>query len=112
MKEDGRYVAYGYDPIIELFGPEHGGRTRTVSDVVGMTQVHGGEFRKYSAKEKGKNVAPERPEEASAAQGERLILQRASHQVENIAVDESPGRRVSSCASGGPQSEYSDIEVM
>ena len=92
MKEDGRYVAYGYDPIIELFGPEHGGRTRTVSDVVGMTQVHGGEFRKYSAKEKGKNVA--------------------SHQVENIAVDESPGRRVSSCASGGPQSEYSDIEVM
>ncbi|KAK9054122.1 hypothetical protein SSX86_025199 [Deinandra increscens subsp. villosa] len=42
MKADKSYYENKEDPIIRVLGPEHGGRSRTVSDIIGYTKVHGG----------------------------------------------------------------------
>ncbi|GJR39362.1 hypothetical protein Tco_1215046 [Tanacetum coccineum] len=41
MKADGTYYVAGKDPLIECFGPEHSGRTRCVSNVVGKKKALG-----------------------------------------------------------------------
>ncbi|KAL8230020.1 hypothetical protein R6Q57_014920 [Mikania cordata] len=45
MKRDGSYGDGRSDPLTQIFGPEHGGRTRTVSGVVGRTQLRGCYFK-------------------------------------------------------------------
>ncbi|KAL8210937.1 hypothetical protein R6Q57_005374 [Mikania cordata] len=44
MIKDGTYNKGIEDPLSRVFGPEHGGRTRTVSNVIGKTKVKGGLF--------------------------------------------------------------------
>ncbi|KAK9056921.1 hypothetical protein SSX86_024286 [Deinandra increscens subsp. villosa] len=46
MIEDGSYYEEREDPITRVLGPEHGGRSRTVSTVIGVTQVQGGLFKR------------------------------------------------------------------
>ncbi|GJR46299.1 hypothetical protein Tco_1314402 [Tanacetum coccineum] len=41
MKVDGTYYVVGKDQLIECFGPEHSGRTRCVSNVVGNKKALG-----------------------------------------------------------------------
>ncbi|KAI7747575.1 hypothetical protein M8C21_017426 [Ambrosia artemisiifolia] len=45
MKADGTYYQGREDPLTRCFGPEHGGRTRTISYVIGKTKVHGGLYK-------------------------------------------------------------------
>nr|GEX36293.1 hypothetical protein [Tanacetum cinerariifolium] len=40
-KADGTYYVAGKDPLIECFGPEHSGRTKCVSNVVGKKKALG-----------------------------------------------------------------------
>lgn len=35
MIEDGTYFEGNDDPLIRVLGPEHGGKTRTISNVIG-----------------------------------------------------------------------------
>lgn len=42
MIADGSYDLNKEDPLIRLLGPEHGGRSRTVCEIIGSTKVHGG----------------------------------------------------------------------
>ncbi|GKC82454.1 hypothetical protein Tco_1138171 [Tanacetum coccineum] len=41
MREDGTYHVLGRDPITEVFGKEHGGRTKGVSTVLGVRMALG-----------------------------------------------------------------------
>ncbi|KAJ0592920.1 putative Ulp1 protease family catalytic domain, papain-like cysteine peptidase superfamily [Helianthus annuus] len=45
MKADGTYYQGREDPLTRCFGPERGGRSRTVSYVIGSTKVHGGLYK-------------------------------------------------------------------
>ncbi|KAK1429694.1 hypothetical protein QVD17_11909 [Tagetes erecta] len=47
MIKDGTYFLNKEDPIIRLLGAEHGGRSRTVSDIIGYTKVYGGLLRNH-----------------------------------------------------------------
>ncbi|KAL4585004.1 hypothetical protein LXL04_009617 [Taraxacum kok-saghyz] len=42
MIADGSYDLNKEDPLIRLLGPEHGGRSCTVCEIIGSTKVHGG----------------------------------------------------------------------
>ncbi|KAL4567728.1 hypothetical protein LXL04_023320 [Taraxacum kok-saghyz] len=42
MIADGSYDLNKEDPLIRLLGPEHGGRSHTVCEIIGSTKVHGG----------------------------------------------------------------------
>ncbi|KAJ0876878.1 putative Ulp1 protease family catalytic domain, papain-like cysteine peptidase superfamily [Helianthus annuus] len=44
MIDDGSYFSNKEDPLTRLLGPEHGGRSRTVSNIIGRTQVREGLF--------------------------------------------------------------------
>ncbi|XP_076937014.1 uncharacterized protein LOC143604403 [Bidens hawaiensis] len=45
MIADGSYNENKEDPLVRVVGPEHGGRSRTVSHIIGYTKVHGGLFK-------------------------------------------------------------------
>lgn len=45
MIADGSYYQNEEDPLVRLLGPEHGGRSRTVSNIIGPTKVSGGLFK-------------------------------------------------------------------
>ncbi|XP_076899362.1 uncharacterized protein LOC143553211 [Bidens hawaiensis] len=45
MIADGSYNENKEDPLVRVVGPEHGGRSRTVSQIIGYTKVHGGLFK-------------------------------------------------------------------
>ncbi|KAL8214411.1 hypothetical protein R6Q57_003860 [Mikania cordata] len=45
MIKDGTYFEGNVDPLAKVLGPEHGGRSRTVSNVIGATKVRGGLFK-------------------------------------------------------------------
>ncbi|KAD3337202.1 hypothetical protein E3N88_32722 [Mikania micrantha] len=45
MIKKGNYCKGRVDPVSVCFGPEHGGRTRIVSDIIGSTHVHGGLYK-------------------------------------------------------------------
>ncbi|KAM0029530.1 hypothetical protein Hdeb2414_s0014g00432611 [Helianthus debilis subsp. tardiflorus] len=42
MIEDKSYFEGKEDPLVRVLGREHGGRSRTVSGIIGFTKVHGG----------------------------------------------------------------------
>ncbi|MFS7910879.1 hypothetical protein Hanom_Chr02g00111381 [Helianthus anomalus] len=44
MIDDGSYFSNKEDPLTRLLGPKHGGRSRTVSNIIGRTQVQEGLF--------------------------------------------------------------------
>ncbi|KAK9049252.1 hypothetical protein SSX86_011938 [Deinandra increscens subsp. villosa] len=81
MIKDGSYFKGKGDPLTRVLGPEHGGRSRTVSVVLGSTQVHGGLFK--CARKQNQNNA---------------ITTQAIAQVGDEA---SLDMRGSGCASGG-----------
>ncbi|KAK9063144.1 hypothetical protein SSX86_017014 [Deinandra increscens subsp. villosa] len=90
MIKDGSYFEARDDPITRVLGPEHGGRTRTVSDVIGRTMVHRGLFKR--ARQQNQNNV--------------LTMQART----DVGVDASPGFRGSSCASGRSCTNYPIIE--
>ncbi|KAJ0463345.1 putative Ulp1 protease family catalytic domain, papain-like cysteine peptidase superfamily [Helianthus annuus] len=45
MIKDGSFFLNKEDPLVRLLGPEHGGRARTISDIIGHTRVHGGLYK-------------------------------------------------------------------
>ncbi|KAK1440489.1 hypothetical protein QVD17_06317 [Tagetes erecta] len=45
MIADGSYAQNKDDPLVRVVGPEHGGRSRTVSNLVGHTKVDGGLYK-------------------------------------------------------------------
>lgn len=108
MIEDGTYYISENDPIIEVFGAEHGGRSRTVSNIIGPTQVHGGLVKKGK-----KKVDATRSEKGENIRRDRNSLPEDLEQIQE--VDESPRStsfRGSTCASGGPNHVFSDVEVI
>ncbi|CAI9279845.1 unnamed protein product [Lactuca saligna] len=84
MIADGSYFQNKEDPLVRLLGREHGGRSRTISNIIGHTQVYGGLF---------KNV-------------ENSRTTRPRQQVDMI-----PSLHESSGASGGRLTEYPPIKV-
>ncbi|KAK9059737.1 hypothetical protein SSX86_020441 [Deinandra increscens subsp. villosa] len=59
MIADGSYLKEKDDPLVRVLGSEHGGRSRTVSEVIGATRVHGGLYkngRKRARNDSGANV--------------------------------------------------------
>ncbi|XP_076913338.1 uncharacterized protein LOC143571926 isoform X1 [Bidens hawaiensis] len=95
MIEDGTYFEGKDDPLIRVLGPEHGGRTRTISNVIGSTKVRGGLF-----KGSWKLI---RSEAGLFANHERFSVPR---------VDASPSFPGSSYASGDLSIDYSSIEEL
>ncbi|KAK9049103.1 hypothetical protein SSX86_031929 [Deinandra increscens subsp. villosa] len=90
MIKDGSYFKGKGDPLTRVLGPEHGGRSRTVSVVLGSTQVHGGLF-KCARKQNHDNTH---------------TTQARTH----VGDDASPDIRGSSYASGGSCLENHIIE--
>ncbi|CAH1454613.1 unnamed protein product [Lactuca virosa] len=82
MIADGSYVQNKEDPLFRLLGRKHGGRSRTISNIIGPTQVYGGLFKNVE------NSRSTRPQ-----------------------VDMIPTIHESSGASGGRLTEYPPIEV-
>ncbi|KAK9070275.1 hypothetical protein SSX86_010675 [Deinandra increscens subsp. villosa] len=59
MIADGSYLKEKDDPLVRVWGSEHGGRSRTVSEVIGATRVHDGLYkngRKRARNDSGANV--------------------------------------------------------
>ncbi|MFS7984616.1 hypothetical protein Hanom_Chr11g00988561 [Helianthus anomalus] len=48
MMADGSYYKNKSDPLVQVLGPEHPGRARTVSGFIGHTRVHGGLYKNVS----------------------------------------------------------------
>ncbi|XP_076920179.1 uncharacterized protein LOC143581238 [Bidens hawaiensis] len=45
MIADESYYENKEDPLVRVIGPEHGGRSRTISQIIGYTKVHRGLFK-------------------------------------------------------------------
>ncbi|KAL8248993.1 hypothetical protein R6Q59_005861 [Mikania micrantha] len=89
MIKDGTYFEGNVDPLVKVLGPEHGGRSRTVSHVIGATKVRGGLFKGTKHRTK------------TDVNRERVHVQK---------VDESHVPRGSSYVSCGRRINYPPIE--
>ncbi|KAI7744723.1 hypothetical protein M8C21_018585, partial [Ambrosia artemisiifolia] len=89
MKLDGTYGQGRIDPMIKVFGVEHGGRTRGVSSTTGHTKVKVPNLKRAS---------------------KRVEASPIMHTSEHRRVDASPGFPSSSCGSGASHTIYPDIE--
>ncbi|KAI3794780.1 hypothetical protein L1987_37419 [Smallanthus sonchifolius] len=97
MKANGTYFQGQDDPLTRCVGPERGGRSRTVSYVIGSTKVHGGLYK--CGRQQNQNGVPTTQtisDEMGNANQDRQM------------VDES----ISFCSlvSGGSYIEYLDIQ--
>ncbi|KAD4384552.1 hypothetical protein E3N88_24720 [Mikania micrantha] len=95
MIKDESYFNENDDPLKRVLGPEHGGCSRTVSNVIGSTKVHGGLF----------NVGKHRKKNDTGRDGSR-------GSVPIQMVDESRIPSSSSDTSGGQNINYPPIELM
>ncbi|KAM0053675.1 hypothetical protein Hdeb2414_s0007g00262121 [Helianthus debilis subsp. tardiflorus] len=100
MKADGTYYEGRDDPLTRYFGPEHGGRTRMVSCIIGKTQVHKGS--RKGGRQQNQNDAPT----TQIRSDERVNVNS-----ERQTVDASSDFRSSSCESGGSDTDYPDIQT-
>ncbi|XP_021987228.1 DUF724 domain-containing protein 7 isoform X1 [Helianthus annuus] len=100
MKADGTYYEGREDPLTRYFGPEHGGRTRMVSCIIGKTQVHKGS--RKGGRQQNQNDAPT----TQIRSDERVNVNS-----ERQTVDASSDFRSSSCESGGSDTDYPDIQT-
>ncbi|KAI7747240.1 hypothetical protein M8C21_002032 [Ambrosia artemisiifolia] len=101
MKADGTYCEGRVDPLTRCFGPEHGGRSRTVSCIIGSTQVH-----------KGSNKGGRKRKKNGVPTTQIRSDERVNVNMEKQRVDASPDFHSSSCESGGSYiDDYPDIRT-
>ncbi|KAI7755123.1 hypothetical protein M8C21_025993, partial [Ambrosia artemisiifolia] len=91
MKLDGTYGQGRVDPMIKVFGVEHGGRTRGVSSTIGHTKVKVPKLKRVS---------------------EMVEASPIMHMSQKRRVDASPGFPSSSCGSGASHTIYPEIEKL
>ncbi|KAI3713000.1 hypothetical protein L1987_71570 [Smallanthus sonchifolius] len=97
MKANGTYFQGQDDPLTRCVGPERGGRSRTVSYVIGSTKVHGGLYK--CGRQQNQNGVP--------------TTQTISDEMGNANQDRQMVDEIISffsLASGGSYIEYLDIQ--